>query len=82
MDKSLIPERRSHLVLINKKKRTYPLEDFAVSANHKVKVKKGKNAFLKKLEDLEVTVVRLSVSRNIEKRLSEFFIIQTTALVK
>ena len=38
----LIPARRPYLVLINKKKRTCHLVDFAIPADHQVKVKKTK----------------------------------------
>ena len=35
----LIPARRPYLVLINKKKRICQLVDFAIPANHRVKMK-------------------------------------------
>ena len=37
----LIPVRRPHLVLINKKKRTCHLKDFPVPANHRMKIKES-----------------------------------------
>ena len=38
-----IPIRRPDLILINKKKRSGHLVDFAVSSDHKVKIKENEN---------------------------------------
>ena len=37
----LISARRRDLVIVNKKTRTYRIVDFAISANHKVKIKES-----------------------------------------
>ena len=61
----LIPSRRLDLVLINMKKRTCHLVDFAISANHREKIKESEKIDkyldlarkLKKLWNGSVTVI-------------------------
>ena len=61
----LIPVRRPELIIINKKKRTCKIVDFAVPADHRIKLKKceKKDKYLdlarelKKLWNMQVTII-------------------------
>ena len=82
----LIPVRRPNPVLINKKKkRNCYFVDFAVSADHRMKIKQnkkinkylGRNRELKKQWNMKVTVVLIAfgalwtTSKNLEEKLEE-----------
>ena len=81
-----IQDWRLDLVLINKKKRIYYLEDFAMTPDHKLKEKDGekldKHLDLarkwNKVWNMKVTVIPIvvgtlgTVSKNMEKRLDEW----------
>ena len=61
-----ISARRPDLIIINKKKRTCKIVDFAVPADHRIKLKecekKDKNAReLKKLWNMKVTIVPIVI---------------------
>ena len=66
----LIPTRRPDLIIINKKKRTCKIVDFAVPANHRVKLKEceKKDKYLdlarelKKLWNMQVTIIPIVIS--------------------
>ena len=65
----LIPARRPDLIIINKKKRTCKIVDFAVPADHRVKLKECEKTDkyldldreLKKLWNMKVTIVPIVV---------------------
>ena len=66
----LISARRPDLIIINKKKRTCRIMDFAVPANHRVKLKESekKDEYKdlaresKKLWNMKVTIIRIVIS--------------------
>ena len=65
----LIPARRPDLIIINKKKRTCKIVDFAVPADHRIKLKKSekKDKYLdlarelKKLWNMQVTIIPIVI---------------------
>ena len=65
----LILARRPDLVIVNKKKRTCQIVDYAVSANHTVKLKKSEKndkyldiaRELKKLRNMKVTFIPIVI---------------------
>ncbi len=65
----LIPARRPDLIIINKKKRTCKIVDFAVPADHRIKVKEceKKDKYrdlareLKKLWNMQVTIIPIVI---------------------
>ena len=54
----LIPARRPDLIIINKKKRTYKIVDFAVPADHRIKQKEceKRDKYLDLARELKKTV--------------------------
>ena len=81
----LIPARRPDLIIINKKKRTYKIVDFAVPADHRIKLKEceKKDKYLdlarelKKLWNMQVTVTPIvigafgTVTKGLQKGLED-----------
>ena len=81
----LISARRPDLIIINKKKRTCKIVDFAVPADHKIKLKEceKKDKYidlareLKKLWDMKVTIIAIvigafgTVTKGLLKRLKD-----------
>ena len=79
----LIPARRPELIIINKKKRTCKIVDFAVQADHRIKLKEceKKDKYLdlarelKKLWNMQVTIIPIvigafgTVTKGLLKRL-------------
>ena len=65
----LIPARRPDLIIINKKKRTYKTVDFAVPADHRIKLKEceKRDKYLdlarevKKLWNMQVTIIPIVI---------------------
>ena len=65
----LISARRPDLIIINKKKRTYKIVDFAVPADHRIKLKEceKKDKYLdlarelKKLWNMQVTIIPIVI---------------------
>ena len=65
----LIPARRPDLIIINKKKRTCKIVDFAVPADHRIKLKEceKKDKYLdlarelKKLWKMQVTIMPIAI---------------------
>ena len=63
----LISARRPDLVIVNKKKRTCRIVDFAVPSNHRVKLNesekkdKGEEKWKKKLWNMKVTVILIVI---------------------
>ena len=65
----LIPARRQDLIIINKKKRTCKIVDFAVPADHRIKQKEceKKDKYLdlarelKKLRNMQVTIIPIVI---------------------
>ncbi len=65
----LISDRRPHLIIINKKKRTCTIVDFAVPADHRIKPKEceKKDKYLelarelKKLWNMQVTIIPIVI---------------------
>ena len=65
----LIPARRPDLIIINKKKRTCKMVDFAIPADHRIKLKEcaKKDKYLdlarelKKLWNMKVTIVPIMI---------------------
>ena len=65
----LIPARRPDLIIINKKKRTWKIVDFAVPADHRIKLKEceKKDKYLdlarelKKLWNMQVTIIPIVI---------------------
>ena len=65
----LIPTRRPDLIIINKKKRTCKIVDFAVPADHRIKLKEceKKDKYLdlarelKKLWNMQVTIIPIVI---------------------
>ena len=66
----LIPARRPDLIIINKKKRTYRIVDFAVPADPRIKLKECEKRDkyidlareLKKLRNMQVTIIPIVIS--------------------
>ena len=75
----LIPARRPNLIIINKKKRTCKIVDFAVQADHRIKLKEceKKDKYLdlarelKKLWNMQVTIIPIVIGafETVTKRL-------------
>ena len=94
----LIPARRPDLIIINKKKRTCKIVDFAVSADHRIKLKEyeKKDKYLdlarelKKLWNMQVTIIPIVIVTfgTVIKGLDDLEVggrvetIQTTALLR
>ena len=91
----LIPTRRPDLIIINEKKRTCKIVDFAVPADHRIKLKEYENAReLKKLWNMQVTIIPIvigafgTVTKGLLKRLEDLEVggrvetIQTTELFR
>ena len=65
----LIPARRLDLIIINKKKRTWKIVDFAVPADHRIKLKESekKDKYLdlawelKNLWNMQVTIIPIVI---------------------
>ena len=65
----LIPARGPDLIIINKKKRTYKIVDFAVPADHRIKLEEceERNKYLdltrelKKLWNMQVTIIPIVI---------------------
>ena len=65
----LIPARRPDLIIINKKKRTCKTVDFAVPADHRIKLKQCEKKYkyldfareLKKLWNMQVTIIPIVI---------------------
>ena len=65
----LIPDRRPDLIIINKKKRTCKIVDFAVSADHRIKLKESEKkdkyldlaSELKKLWNMKETIIPIVI---------------------
>ena len=82
---NLIPVRRPDFIIINKIKRTFKIVDFAVPADHRLKLKGGekKNKYLdlarelKKLWNMQVTIIPLvidafgTVTKGLQKGLED-----------
>ena len=81
----LIPARRPDLIIINQKKRTCKIVDFAVLADHRIKLKEceKKDKYLdlarelKKLSNMQVTIILIligafgTVTKGLLKRLDD-----------
>ena len=65
----LISDRRPDLIIINKKKRTCKIVNFAVSADHRIKLKECEKKYkyldlareLKKLWNMQVTIIPIVI---------------------
>ena len=90
----VISARRPDLIIINKKKRTCKIVNFPVSADHRIKLKECEKRELKKLWNMQVTIIPIiigmfgTVTKGFLKGLEDLEVggqvetIQTTTLLR
>ena len=58
----VIPARRPDLIIINqKKKRTWRIVEFAVPADHRIKLKKCEKKGIEKKSNMQVTIIPIEI---------------------